>query len=312
LKARILIVAGSEKRAKVLAEPLDFVELPVDAFSWRKRLSHTSNYRLLIWEASPRVKKPDAVLEKLPQDCHVVLLLPRLDVRWVSYYMAYPRINHFLGNPITKSDLRNVVEKLATGAIFGLERYLPDQANIQYRRVQSFKDRCSVLEEIDEYVQSRRLRGKIRRAAVHVGEELLMNAMYQAPVDEDGVRVFEDVEPNVRIRRRTPRPVSVRFVTARRSFFICVRDRYGTFKRDDLARYLFRCVTEEAPIEEKKLGAGLGLYQIASLATRMIVNILPGSVAEFICIVEPPSQDASPLRLLSVTTGSLSDTLSED
>jgi hypothetical protein len=35
-------------------------------------------------------------------------------------------------------------------------------------------------------------------------------------------------------------------------------------------------------------------------------------VAEFICIVEPPSQDASPLRLLSVTTGSLSDTLSED
>jgi hypothetical protein len=38
-------------------------------------------------------------------------------------------------------------------------------------------------------------------------------------------------------------------------------------------------------IEEKRLGAGLGLYLITSTVRGLIINILPGMVSEFICVI---------------------------
>jgi hypothetical protein len=130
----------------------------------------------------------------------------------------------------------------------------------------------------------------------------MMNAMYQAPMDADGNRVFADVEPRVRIRRKTPRQISLRYAVHERCFFISVRDRFGSFRREDLAHYLLRCVTDESPIEDKKLGAGLGLYLVTSACRRLVINVLPGRVSEFICILEPLTEDSSPLKQLSVTT----------
>lgn len=299
---RILIVAPTERRARTLADSVAFAG-PVDAASGQKPPRELDDYQLMVWEGSPRMRALRPLLDRLPQTCHVVLALSQLDVRWVSYHMVDPRINHYLGTPFLEGDLRVVVSKLASGEIFGLDRHLPPQAEIQYRRITTYKERCDLLDEIDRYVCDRPLRGKIRRSAGRVVEELLMNAMYNAPVEADGSRVFEDVDPNRRIERATPRPVSVRFASDGGSLFISVRDRFGTFQRDHLARYLLRCVTDDSPIEEKKRGAGLGLYQIVSSVTRIAINVLPGSVAEFICILDPPSEGASPLRLLSVTIG---------
>ncbi len=82
--------------------------------------------------------------------------------------------------------------------------------------------------------------------------------------------------------------------------YISVRDRFGSFRREDFARYMLRCVILDAPIEEKKLGAGLGLYLIAATTTEFVINILPGSVSEFICMLEPGTGPS--LKLLSVST----------
>jgi hypothetical protein len=180
---------------------------------------------------------------------------------------------------------------------------LPSQVNICYRRLSTFKERCDTLEEIDTFAKLNRLRSQTRRATLRVAEELLMNAMYQAPMDKQGRRIFADIEPAERIHHRTPRPISLRYACQKGAFYLNIRDRFGSFKRDDLAHYLLRCVTESSPIEQKKLGAGLGLYQIASTATRFVINILPGSVSEFICTMEPAGKkDESVLKMLSVTT----------
>jgi hypothetical protein len=183
-----------------------------------------------------------------------------------------------------------------------MERYLPPAININYRRLLTYKDRCQCLEEIESYVKSQKMRGSISRSAVQIGEELLMNAMYQAPLDEKGERLFADVKAHVRIRRKTPEPVSLRFTAHNGSLYLCVRDRFGSFKREDLAHYLFQCVTQNTPIEKKKLGAGLGLYLVVSKTTKLIVNIQPGGLSEFIAILEPPKSGNSNLQLLSLTT----------
>jgi hypothetical protein len=80
-----------------------------------------------------------------------------------------------------------------------------------------------------------------------------------------------------------------------------VRDRYGSFRREDLARNLHRCVNDEVQIEQKTIGAGLGLYLIASESKALVINVLPDEVSEFICVLEGPSQDQELQKMISVT-----------
>jgi hypothetical protein len=301
-KSKVLIAASSKSRAKVLARAISFVNREVDAVVGASVPKSFSDYRLLICEVGARLKSPEHLLRGLRKDAHVVLILPVLDVRWIAYYMQDRRINHILMWSVDCSDLAPVVHKLETGQIFGLERYLPAHAEVSYRRLDSFATRCGLLDEIEQQLRAKRVRGSLRRAAVQVTEELVMNAMYQAPLNERGERIFESISPKSRIRRRTPRPVSVRFAVVDKSFYVSVRDRFGSFQRDDLARYLLRCATEEVQIEDKQLGAGLGLYLVTSRANHFVVNILPGAVSEFICVIRPVRPRESSSQCLSVTT----------
>jgi len=301
-RARILVTAASEASARRLGDTLDFLERVVDRWHPGRPLPESfAPYKLLVCEVGADHELPDKLLARLRADAHVVLLLPSLDVRWVAYYMRDGRVNHFLASTAEPEELRTVVEKLDTGAIFGLDWYLPETDDVRYRQIRSYKQRRDALDEIEEYTRELRLRGRIRRCAGQVAEELLMNAMYQAPVDDEGARVFEEEEPQRRIRRRTPRPVSLRFVARDGALFISVRDRYGSFHRDSLAHYLLRCSTEEVQMEDKKLGAGLGLYIVCSTSSRIVVNVFPGKLSEFICVLEPGRADPL-LRVLSVTT----------
>lgn len=300
MSAKILVASSSKKSAQALAQALKPLRRGVDVIVGSSRPRRWDSYRLLICELGPRLPSIDPLLERLRKDAYVVVIMPALDVLKVATSMLDRRINHLLCRPVARQDIAAISTKLATGAIFGMERYLPPQVELVYRRLSSYRERCDVLEELDAFMKRKRLRGAIRRSGMRVGEELLMNAMYQAPVDENGDRIFADVSPRARLRRRTPKPVSMRYGVHGSSLYLSVRDRYGSLDREDLVNYLYRCSTSEQQIEQKQLGAGLGLYLITSTVSRMIVNLLPGGVTEFICVLEPTREQR--LKLFSFTS----------
>lgn len=301
-RARILVCAADGDAARRLAATLDFLDRGVDR--WHPGLALPESfapYRLLVCELGGALERPDELLGRLREDAHVALLVPTLDTRWVANHMRDARVNHFLASPASPQNLRVVVEKLDTGAIFGLGWYLDDEEDVRYVSLRSFEQRRDALDDLETFAREARLRGRVRRLAGQVVEELLMNAMYQAPVDPAGRRVFEEVEPAERVRERSPQPVSLRYTVRDGSLYVSVRDRFGSLQRDTLAHYLLRCTTEEVQMEQKQLGAGLGLYIVASTASQVMVNILPGELTEIICVLEPRLADP-PLRVLSVTT----------
>lgn len=302
MSAKVLIAASTKTKANEIKEILNVIPGGIDVVTGSQKPKQWDSYRLFVCEIGPRLRSPEALLAKLNPHTHVVLILPQLNVATVAQYMTDTRINHFLSSSFQPEELRLVAEKLSTGDIFGLDWYLPDDADITYKRFTSYQSRLKVLEELNTALEQAKLRGQIRRAAGQVAEELLMNAMYQAPIGRDGKRVFADIDPNERLRKKSPRPVSMRYAIFNKSVYLSVRDRYGSFQRDDMARYLYRCVTSEMQIERKKLGAGLGLYLISSIVNQLIVNVLPGGVTEFICIVTPPPKTGDRLRLFSFTT----------
>jgi hypothetical protein len=303
-QAKILVLSASKASGKAMAKVLESsLTRQVEVATAAKPPRDLDAYRLVVCELE-HSQRTLPFLSALRKDAHVLLSLPFLDVPSVAYYMQDRRVSHFMARDGGLDNLRIVVERLDSGAIFGLDRFLPPEADICYRRFDGFKKRCQVLEELDGALKRKSIRSRLRRSAIQIAEELIMNAMYQAPV-EAGKRLFADVEPRLRIHRRTPRPVSLRYHVGDGAFFISVRDRFGSFRREDLSRYLLRCATQDNQLEEKKLGAGLGLYLIASSATALVVNVLPNQVSEFICVVQATKQGESPIKLLSVTTATV-------
>ncbi len=183
--------------------------------------------------------------------------------------------------------LTTTLDKLVSGSIFGLERYLPKDTNLHLLRFQTYKGRSAAIDKIVRHAKRARFRGSQRQAIAQATEELLMNALYNAPVDEEGQMIFGDVQPKERLSMESPKPVSVRFAATGDLFGIAIRDRYGKFSKDTLVGYIEKCLRQEDDqIDSKVSGAGLGLYFVASRASLFVYNIAEGVATEAIALFE--------------------------
>jgi hypothetical protein len=113
-----------------------------------------------------------------------------------------------------------------------------------------------------------------------------MNALYDAPVDEQGKPIFSEIPTKTRISLRVEQKVVVQYACDGKQFAISVRDAFGTLERNTVLRYLHKCLHAEQQIDRKAGGAGLGLYLIVNSATTVYFNVLPGVATEAACIFD--------------------------
>ena len=142
------------------------------------------------------------------------------------------------------------------------------------------------------------MRRQVRSAIGQVCEELLMNALYDAPVDDDGKQVFAEVDPHDRTRSRSPRPVSIRYAATESQFAIAVRDRFGRLAKNTILAYIEKCLHSPVQIDRKTYGAGLGLYLVANAAASYLVNVAYGIATEVVCTFDRGAK--APLRLVGM------------
>jgi hypothetical protein len=278
-------LAGLNRRMTFVHAKVDMVSLPPCS--------------LLVWQGNPDAISPSALFQRLAPEASAVLILPQLHGRWVAQFLCYPQVRAFFTDPADKVDLKRVVGHLGAGDIPTLEQLLPADRTIHTQQVGSYDERCQVLDRMTRYLKDKRVRGKLRRTASLVAEELLVNTMYLLSADERG-DLSAEAEFRSKSLTTTPRPVTARYAVHEGSFFISVRDSYGDFARSDLAAQLLRRPDRD-PDEEPQRAPGFGLFQVIAMATRLIVNISPGSSTEFICEVDSKEQGGA-LKVLWVNT----------
>ena len=115
-------------------------------------------------------------------------------------------------------------------------------------------------------------------------DELVMNALFDAPVDEHGTRLFADVPPRKRVRLRTTRVVAVEWACTADLFAIAVRDTFGSLERATVLRHLRGGLAGQGPSTSRLGGAGLGLYLVASAANELAFRVVPGTSTEVVCV----------------------------
>jgi hypothetical protein len=189
-------------------------------------------------------------------------------------------------------------QKLLTGDIFGIEKYLPAGTPVHYARLRDFEGRGRAIDTVLQFAEDAKMRRQVRSAIGSVCEELLMNALYDAPVDEHGNPVFANVDPHDRKDLATPRPVSIRYAATDSVFAVAVRDRFGRLAKNTILAYIEKCITSPNQIDRKTYGAGLGLYLVANAAASYVVNVAHGIATEVVCTFDRGAK--TPLRLVGV------------
>jgi hypothetical protein len=235
---------------------------------------------------------------RLRQKAHAAVIVPRAKLQHLADFLKDHRMNHVIVGEELDRGVFVAAQKLLTGDIFGIEKYLPEGTPVHYVRLRDFEGRGKAIDTVLEFAAQSKMRRQVRNAIGQVCEELLMNALYDAPVDESGHQIFAEIDPHDRTKTRSPKPVSIRYAATESQFVIAVRDRFGRLAKNTILAYIDKCLNSGSQIDRKTYGAGLGLYLVANAAASFIVNVAYGIATEVVCTFDRGAK--APLRLVGV------------
>jgi hypothetical protein len=299
-KRRVLAISSDLDQLRRIVVTLERAGAEVDAVRSSEAIAaEVIPHRYVFFSATNgEVGALDALVPKLRERAHVTVVTPRAELSDLTSYLRDDRINHVVVGEELENGVFVTAQKLLTGDIFGIEKYLPAGTPVHYVRLHDFIGRGRAIDTVLHYAEDARMRRQVRTQIAAVCEELLMNALYDAPVDAAGRPIFADVDPHDRKGTHSPRPVSIRYAATEHGFAVAVRDRFGRLAKNTILSYIEKCIRSPDQIDRKTYGAGLGLYLVANAAASYVVNVAYGIATEVVCTFDRGAK--SPLRLVGV------------
>lgn len=208
----------------------------------------------------------------------------------------------FVNNVVTRdpSDKQSVIRAILTSStkilkndLFGMEKYLTWGADIQSRSVIKSADRGSLKDDVTKHLKNLGIRQSVLDKVYLVAEELLMNAIYDAPTDSDGNSLYNSWSRKKEIFLETHQQSLLSFGCDGKYVGLSVEDPFGALQRETILKYLKSCYDGTAGVlNENKGGAGRGLHQIIENTDITVFNVKKGVRTEVICLFNlEPAKD---------------------
>jgi len=202
-------------------------------------------------------------------------LLEILEHRHVQQILALsqPRVLEWLGH---------TVNTILTRGQFDFAVFSGGAEVVSYE-VRSSRQRDELVTALRTYAEGAGIHRRIVDVACGVADEFIINAVYNAPVDKDGHRLYRNQDRTEHVDLGDDAVARFSFACDGKWLAIAIRDPFGSITDETLRDYLVRCLRGgDEQIEQKAGGAGLGLYQILRAVNAFVVNIVPGQATEMI------------------------------
>jgi len=318
LSKRVMVVAADKALGKRLAAGAMAAGGAVQTFASLDEVAGRIEFDLALVELAPRVAAdaltppgpavlPPAVASlaaRLPEGARLVPIIPAPDLEWMTALLADARVPCVLvGDILTATQVTSTVAKLLARDLFGVDKVLPWGVRVYSALVSDYNEKSAAIAAIGDFAQAMGVRRKYREQIDQCIDEMLMNALYDAPVDDEGKPLFAEVPVRERVLMRADEKALVQYGCDGDRFAVSVRDSFGSLRKDTILHYLDKCL--HAPknngdqIDRKAGGAGLGLYLICNSASDVSFHIFAGSATEVICCFDLAAQRAQ-LRSLGV------------
>jgi hypothetical protein len=235
---------------------------------------------LIVFDAEARRHVDFAhVEEHVGKSAQIVIVGESLEADETIDLLRHPAFNHLLTHVADPDEDQLVVTsgRVASKDIFGLEKYLAWGALAHERMVLTYAHKRDALLEVAGYAEEVGVRRALIAKIESVTDELLMNALYDAPL----------VHPNARKNgEENAEPAELRWACDGRYFAVAVRDHYGALRKEAILDHLERARSSRGMPRTDGRGAGLGLFFVMRAATRFIANIHSGVATEVICLFD--------------------------
>jgi len=183
-------------------------------------------------------------------------------------------------------DLFAAVRRLIEGPDSpGVAPYLLSGAPVHAVQIRSTTDKDAALDQIVRFAESMDLGGEKLRRLELAAEELMMNALYDAPRTEDGSARHAHLDRRLPVLLAPSESITLRFGCDGQTVAVAVCDPFGALDRLAVADRLGR-VKDGLPRPQPGLGGvGLGLVMTYSVANQLVFCVSPGRSTEVTAVL---------------------------
>ncbi len=186
---------------------------------------------------------------------------------------------------LTIKTLLTTLSKLLNNDVFGIEKYLSWGVDIQSKKVSASTERLKLKDDMLAYFRRLGIRNTVLEKMYQVAEELLMNAIYDAPTDKSGNSLFNHLSRKTEVVLETHLQSTIKYGCDGIYLAVSVTDPFGSLTKDVIINYLDSCYSGQAgSLNDGKGGAGRGLHQIVENSDLTIFNVKAGQRTEVISI----------------------------
>jgi hypothetical protein len=188
---------------------------------------------------------------------------------------------------VRANELVVTAQKIIRRDIFGFEKYLTWGTYPYEVVINDSEAKDKVLDQLERYLERIGCNRRLIALARGVGDEFIMNAVYNAPVDADGKPKYASLPRTQRVCLEPHEAALFRFACDGRYLGLSIRDNFGRLKRETVQAYLRKGFRKgEDQIDEKEGGAGLGIYYIFESLNHLVINIEPKKCSEMIGLMD--------------------------
>ena len=217
-------------------------------------------------------------------------LLDDGEYRHVPKILGAGAVTNLLAHPmpVLAEELTITAHKLIRGDVFGAEKYLLWGTALDTFTITRGSQRARIVDQLAEAVRARGQSARVASMAMLVADELISNAVHNAPVDEHGVHYPRDIARDDELELDDRHQVQLRWGVDARYLAIEVTDRWGSL---DSATILAALAKRD--VREHGGGAGMGLALAYRSCDHLVFDLAPGQRTEIIALVDvrhPPGE----------------------
>lgn len=183
--------------------------------------------------------------------------------------------------------LKTIIANHIRGLTTGVRHVIKASSEVHEQTIRAALEKTGLIDRVLECAGASGLRRRITRLLPALVDELVMNAVFNAPVDQHGESRYDQLDRATELKLESEQSAVLSWGADESCFAVSVRDPFGSLTADVLLTYLKHGFeTADVRRDTGKGGAGLGLYMVCRSVNTLIVSIFPGVTTEITAIFE--------------------------
>lgn len=159
--------------------------------------------------------------------------------------------------------LAQVAHEKSALPLKGVTRFLNANAKVQSLQITRASQKKAVVEALKDYLLKAGFKSRPAAIVATAVDELIMNAIFDAPVDQTGKFIYTQTPRNTELELEGRHVVEMEVAFDGNLFAVSVRDQFGSLDKKKLLGHLSKSYKdEEFKVKTNVAGAGLGLANV--------------------------------------------------